>query len=155
FVNSQIFADTGNAFSHLAHIIDNRRIAVTEKTSDDAEDNGIKQLDQLCRQYIERFSKRMKVVSKRGGNTLTERRLNWAQTLRLWLESPFSGLGPRIIYITIALLVVASCFAVIMQSIPAFNPDLFPQYAPKWDALELTVSLLLLTEFLLRLIAYT
>ena len=146
------FTHCGDDVAHVRSIIDYRIC------NPNLSEPLYQHLTDLCLQYTERFAKRMQILEKRGGerdaSDTSTIITHWSLSLRAVLERPFSSRMAFAVYIMISLIVLSSCVSVVMQTVPKYNPDLKTQYGKSWDNVELSLSLILLFEWLLRLLSY-
>ena len=147
FADPEVFGDASDDVAHLRAILRDRC-----SHTDDAPSS---QLAFLCDRYVQRFSKRMAILQKRGGerreSLLAER--HWAARLKAFLNRPFASVWSRAYYCVVSLLVVGSCIALIVQTIPSYNPELFVELQGSWNAAELAFAGLLFGDWVLRLLA--
>ena len=58
------------------------------------------------------------------------------QRLMLFFEAPHSSLASKIFFISMSLLVVASCVAVILETLPQYDPQVNPEMKALWVTLD-------------------
>ena len=78
--------------------------------------------------------------------------MDWGRAVTVFLESPSSGNGALAFYVFISLVCFLSCTCAVLETLPQYNPMLAPQYDFLWMSLDLGVVLVLLLEFLVRLL---
>eukprot|EP01059_Diplonema_ambulator_P006336 TRINITY_DN1607_c0_g1_i3.p1 TRINITY_DN1607_c0_g1~~TRINITY_DN1607_c0_g1_i3.p1 ORF type:complete len:890 (+),score=174.24 TRINITY_DN1607_c0_g1_i3:394-2670(+) len=66
-------------------------------------------------------------------------------------EYPFSSLPAKLIFTTQILLILISIVALLMETIPQYNPDIFPKYSELWWVVELVVTVIFTIEIVLRI----
>jgi voltage-gated potassium channel Kch len=149
FSAPQVFADSANDVSHLHNILRDR--------CQRPHDAPLPQLAFLCDRYLKRFDKRMRIYQKRGGGrggvAAADFRSHWASRLGAFLNNPFASRLSFAYYCVVLLLVVGSCVSLVLQTLPEYNPVVFPDQQDHWDATELTFGGLLFADWILRFVA--
>ena len=153
FTSDYIFAHCGDDFKHAHSILDER----SRRDPADVEAVPSQQLVYLCHRYTLRYEKRMAILAKRGGErrAMEDQDRHWAQRLSNFLEKPFAQRINTAFYVLVSFLVLLSAVALILQTIPTYNPQLFPEQKFMWDTVEIAVAGLLLIDWVLRFLSRT
>lgn len=149
FGDPSIFQDCGDEVSLYRNLLRDR-IALVERGEDPPP-----KLFRACQRYVSRFKKRVEILERRGGDSeeAHTRRKHWATKAAFFFDRPFATAFSRAYFILVTCIIVFSCIAVILQSVPQFNPQLFETYRILWNRGDLFSSLLLLFDRFAQIVA--
>ena len=83
----------------------------------------------------------------------TTAKLHWAITLGVFLNNPFSSSGALALYVVIASLLIISCLLTVVETIPRYNPEVFPELESTWNIIEIVLSSAFVLELAVRFVA--
>lgn len=149
FGDPSIFQDCGDEVALYRNLLRDRVLLVER-----GEDPSPKLL-RACQRYVNRFKKRVEILERRGGESGEAhlRRTHWASKAAFFFDRPFATKWSFAYFIFITAIILFSCIAVILQSVPQFNPQLFDSYRVLWAQGDIFSSLLLLFDRCTQIVA--
>ena len=142
FGDPSIFQDCGDEVALYRNLLRDR-VSLVEKGEDPSP-----KLFRACQRYVARFKKRVEILERRGGDgdEAHLRRQHWATKASFFFDRPFATKWSFMYFVLVTLVILYSCVAVILQSVPQFNPQLFEAYRVMWAQGDIFSSLLLLFD---------
>ena len=144
-----VFMGAEDEVKHVVQILDARCLKPAERSIQSD------QLRFLCQRYVKRYSKRMEILQRLGGQHFADQNLSTAAKIRIFLERPFASKGATAFFVGLSLVVCFSSALVVAQSVPSLNPVIFPDWEATWLGADIGASCLFFIEVVVRCIATT